>query len=198
MGTRLYIVNGCDESVTFRLDLVGHDGAPKSFVVDGSDMRHEAITNGTDPMESRASRLVSFPETGNELIQGYGHLIDNGDGCVVIDTEYRQMLPTGEILFATVPLQQMSDYGSLLTVPVSDCTTGIAIAGTGAQVSLHAYDQSGILLGTIDLGSFHHTAFPLSEKLPQTISMNMGQVRISGVSPRLAWISAMAGWLSFG
>ena len=66
---------------------------------------------------------------------------------MVIDTEYRQLLPTGEILFATVPLQQMSDYGSLLTVPVSDCTTGIAIAGTGAQVSLHAYDHSGILLG---------------------------------------------------
>ena len=184
-STRLYIVNGCDESVTFRLDLVGHDGAPKSFVVDGSDMRHDAITNGTDPMESRASRLVSFPETGNELIQGYGHLIDNGDGCVVIDTEYRQMLPTGEILFATVPLQQLSDFGSLLTVPVSDCTTGIAIAGTGAQVSLHAYDHSGILLGTIDLGSIHHTAFPLSEKLPQTISMSMGQVRISGVSAAL-------------
>ena len=184
-STRLYIVNGCDESVTFRLDLVGHDGAPKSFVVDGSDMRHDAITNGADPMESRASRLVSFPETGNELIQGYGHLIDNGDGCVVIDTEYRQMLPTGEILFATVPLQQMSDYGSLLTVPVSDCTTGIAIAGTGAQVSLHAYDHSGILLGTTDLGSIHHTAFPLTQKLPQTISMNMGQVRISGVSAAL-------------
>ena len=51
-STRLYIVNGCDESVTFRINLVGHDGAPKSFVVDGSDMRHEAITNGTDPMES--------------------------------------------------------------------------------------------------------------------------------------------------
>ena len=184
-STRLYIVNGCDESVTFRLDLVGHDGAPKSFVVDGSDMRHDAITNGADPMESRASRLVSFPETGNELIQGYGHLIDNGDGCVVIDTEYRQMLPTGEILFATVPLQQLSDFGSLLTVPVSDCTTGIAIAGTGAQVSLHAYDHSGILLGTTDLGSIHHTAFPLSEKLPQTISMSMGQVRISGVSAAL-------------
>ena len=184
-STRLYIVNGCDESVTFRLDLVGHDGAPKSFVVDGSDMRHDAITNGTDPMESRASRLVSFSETGNELIQGYGHLIDNGDGCVVIDTEYRQLLPTGEILFATVPLQQLSDFGSLLTVPVSDCTTGIAIAGTGAPVSLHAYDHSGILLGAIDLGSIHHTAFPLSEKLPQTISMSMGQVRISGVSAAL-------------
>ena len=154
-------------------------------MVDGSDMRHDAITNGADPMEARASRLVSFPETGNELIQGYGHLIDNGDGCVVIDTEYRQMLPTDEILFATVPLQQMSDYGSLLTVPVSDCTTGIAIAGTGAQVSLHAYDHSGILLGTTDLGSIHHTAFPLSEKLPQTISMSLGQVRISGVSAAL-------------
>ena len=184
-STRLYIVNGCDESADFRINLVGHDGAPKSFVVDGSDMRHEAITNGADPMESRASRLVSFPETGNELIQGYGHLVDNGDGCVVIDTEYRQLLPTGEILFATVPLQQMSDYGSLLTVPVSNCTTGIAIAGTGAQVSLHAYDHSGILLGTTDLGSIHHTAFPLSEKLPQTISMSMGQVRISGVSAAL-------------
>ena len=184
-STRLYIVNGCDESAAFRINLVGHDGAPKSFVVDGSDMRHDAITNGADPMEARASRLVSFPETGNELIQGYGHLIDNGDGCVVIDTEYRQMLPTGNILFATVPLQQMSDYGSLLTIPVSDCTTGIAIAGTGAQVSLHAYDHSGVLLGATDLGDIHHTAFPLSEKLPQTISMSMGQVRISGVSAAL-------------
>ena len=181
-STRLYIANGCDEPVTFHLDLVGHDGAPKSFVVDGSDLRHDAITNGANPMEPRESRLVPFPETGNELIQGYGHLIDNGDGCVVIDTEYRQMLPTGEILFATVPLQQMSDYGSLLTVPVSDCRTGIAIAGTGAQVSIHAFDHSGLLLGTTDLGSIYHTAFSLSEKLPQTISMSMGQVRISGVS----------------
>ena len=184
-STRLYVVNGCDESVTFRVNLFGHDGEPESFVVDGSDLRHDAITNGTDPMVARESRLVSFPETGNELIQGYGHLSDNGDGCVVVDTEYRQMLPNGEILFATVPLQQMSDYGSLLTVPVSECTTGVAIAGPGAQVGLHAYDHLGILLGTIDLGNIHHTAFPLSEKLPQTMSMTMGQVRISGASAAL-------------
>ena len=102
-STRLYIVNGCDESATFRIDLVGHDGAPKSFVVDGSDLRHDAITSGADPMRSRESRLVSFSETGNELIQGYGHLIDNGDGCVVVDTEYRQMLTSGEILFCHRP-----------------------------------------------------------------------------------------------
>lgn len=184
-STQLYIMNGCDEPVTFRVDLIGHDGAPRSFAVDGSDVRHDAITTGTDRMQARESRLVSFPETGNELIQGYGHLIDNGDGCIVIDTEYRQLLTEGEILFATVPLQQMSDYGSLLTVPVSDCTTGIAIAGTGAGVSLHAYDHSGTLLGTSDLGNIHHTAFPLSEKLPQTMSMSMGQVRISGVSAAL-------------
>ena len=43
----------------------------------------------------------------------------------------------------------------------------------------------GILLGATDLGSIHHTAFPLTQKLPQTISMNMGQVRISGVSSAL-------------
>ncbi len=184
-NTRLYIANGCDEPATFRINLVGHDGAPKSFVVDGSDMRHDAITNGTDPMEARESRLVSFPETGNELIQGYGHLNDNGDGCVVVDTEYRQMLANGEILFATVPLQQMSDNGSLLTVPVSECTTGVAIAGPGAQVGLHAYDHSGMLLGSIDLGNIHHTAFPLSEKLPQTMSMTMGHIRISGASAAL-------------
>ena len=184
-STRLYIANGYDKLVTFRLDLVGHDGAPKSFVVDGSDLRHDVITNGTDPMEARESLLVSFPETGRELIQGYGHLIDNGDGCVVVDTEYRQMLPNGEILFATVPLQQMSDYGSVLTVPVSECTSGVAIAGPGAQVGLHAYDHSGMMLGSIDLGNIHHIAFSLTEKLPQTMSMTMGQVRISGVSVSL-------------
>ena len=65
--------------MTFRINLVGHDGAPNSFVVDGSDMRHDAITNGTDPMESRASQLVSFPETGNELLQGYAQV--TGTDC---------------------------------------------------------------------------------------------------------------------
>ena len=184
-STRLYIANGCDRSTTFRVNLIGPDGAPQAFVLEGSNLRHDAITNGDDPMGPRASQLISFPETGNELIQGYGHLIDNGDGCVVIDTEYRQRLPDGEILFATVPLQQMSDFGSVLTVPVSDCTTGLAIAGTGAEVSLQAYDHSGLLLGATDLGNIHHTAFPLSEKLPQTISLNRGQVTISGVSAAL-------------
>ena len=184
-STQLYIVNGCNQSATFQLNLVGQTGAPQAFVVDGSDMRQDAITNGATPMQARASKLVSFPETGNELIQGYGHLIDPGDGCVIIDTEYRQQLPNGEILFATVPLQQMSDFGSILTVPVSDCITGIAIAGTGAPVSLHVLDHSGLLLGTTNLGNIHHTAFPLSEKLPQTVSLDMGQVRISGVSAAL-------------
>ena len=184
-STWLYIVNGCDQSTTFQLNLVSQSGAPQAFVVDGSDMRHDAITNGDAPMQARASQLISFPETGSELIQGYGHLIAPGDGCVIIDTEYRQQLPNGEVLFATVPLQQMSDFGSILTVPVSQCTTGIAIAGTGSPVSLHAYDHSGMLLGTTDLGNIHHTAFPLTEKLPQTISMNMGQVRISGASAAL-------------
>ena len=185
-STRLYIVNGCDESVTFRLDLVGHDGAPKSFVVDGSDMRHDAITNGTDPMESRASRLVSFPETGNELIQGYGHLIDNGDGCIVIDTEYRQMLPTGRNPVchrARCSRCQITDQYWRFRFPTVRRES--PLPGLEHRVSLHAYDHSGILLGTTDLGNIYHTAFPLSGKLPQTMSMSMGQVRISGASAAL-------------
>ena len=28
--------------------------------------------------------------TGSELLQGFGHMIDNGEGCVSVDTEYRQ------------------------------------------------------------------------------------------------------------
>ena len=111
-STWIYILNICSRPVTFDIDLWGEDGRRKSFEFQGDDEnRYNRIYNGEEPMNGKDIRLYILPDTGSELLQGFGHLIDNGEGCVSVDTEYRQMRPDGEVRFSTVPLQRMTTDG---------------------------------------------------------------------------------------
>ena len=59
----------------------------------GEEDRHNRLYNGEDPMAGKDIYVVILPDTGRELLQGFGHLNDNGEGCVSVDTEYRQDAP---------------------------------------------------------------------------------------------------------
>ena len=117
--------------------------------------------------------------TGSELLQGFGHMIDNGEGCVSVDTEYRQERPDGGVRFSTVPLQRMTPNGLVFALSGSTCSLGVAIAGTGKNVRIEAVDYNGDSMGSADLGNVYHTAFALKDKLPQLRSTG-GQLRIIG------------------
>ena len=179
-STWLYILNICSRPVTFDIDLWGEDGRRKSFSFQGDDEnRYNGIYNGEEPMDGKDIRLYVFPDTGSELLQGFGHLIDNGEGCVSVDTEYRQMRPDGEVLFSTVPLQRMTTDGLVFALSGSSCSMGVAIAGTGERVRIEAVDYDGNSMGSANLGNVYHTAFALKDKLPQLRSTG-GQLRIIG------------------
>ena len=179
-STWIYVLNTCSRPVTFDIDFFGEDGRRKSFSFQGDDEnRYNAIYNGEEPMDGKDIRLYILPDTGSELLQGFGHLIDNGEGCVSVDTEYRQERPDGGVRFSTVPLQRMTPNGLVFALSGSSCSLGVAIAGTGKNVRIEAVDYNGDSMGSADLGNVYHTAFALKDKLPQLRSTG-GQLRIIG------------------
>ena len=91
-STWLYILNICSRPVTFDIDFYGEKTEEeRAFRFRGTTRTAttESIT-GRNPWPARTSVYTIFPDTGSELLQGFGHLIDNGEGCVSVDTEYRQ------------------------------------------------------------------------------------------------------------
>ena len=179
-STWIYVLNTCSRPATFDIDFFGEDGRRKSFSFQGDDEnRYNGIYNREEPMDGKDIRLYILPDTGSELLQGFGHLIDNGEGCVSVDTEYRQERPDGGVRFSTVPLQRMTPNGLVFALSGSSCSLGVAIAGTGKNVRIEAVDYNGDSMGSADLGNVYHTAFALKDKLPQLRSTG-GQLRIIG------------------
>ena len=107
--------------MTYDMDFFGEDGRRKSFAFrdfrEDDEKRYNGIYNGEAPMAGKDIHLFSLPDTGRELLQGFGHLIDNGEGCVSVDTEYHQTLPSGERRRSTVPLQRMTPNGLVFNPP---------------------------------------------------------------------------------
>ena len=180
-STWIYVLNTCSRPVTYDMDFFGEDGRRKSFAFrdfrEDDEKRYNGIYNGEAPMAGKDIHLFSLPDTGRELLQGFGHLIDNGEGCVSVDTEYHQTLPSGEVRRSTVPLQRMTPNGLVFALP--GCSLGVAIAGTGGNVRIEAVDYNGESMGSADLGNVYHTAFALKDKLPQLRTVP-GQFRIIG------------------
>ena len=180
-STWIYVLNTCSRPVTYDMDFFGEDGRRKSFAFrdfrEDDEKRYNGIYNGEAPMAGKDIHLFSLPDTGRELLQGFGHLIDNGEGCVSVDTEYHQTLPSGERRRSTVPLQRMTPNGLVFALP--GCSLGVAIAGTGGNVRIEAVDYNLNSMGSADLGEIYHTAFALKDKLPQLRTVP-GQLRIVG------------------
>ena len=178
-STWIYVLNTCSRPVTFDIDFFGEDGRRKSFAFLGEEDRYNGLYNGEDPMAGKDIYRFILSGTGSELLQGFGHLNDNGEGCVSVDTEYRQARPDGGVRFSTVPLQRMTPNGLVFALSGSSCSLGVAIAGTGKNVRIEAVDYNGDSMGSADLGNVYHTAFALKDKLPQLRSTG-GQLRIIG------------------
>ena len=178
-STWIYVLNTCSRPVTFDIDFFGEDGRRKSFAFLGEEDRYNGLYNGEDPMAGKDIYRFNLSGTGSELLQGFGHMIDNGEGCVSVDTEYRQERPDGGARFSTVPLQRMTPNGLVFALSGSTCSLGVAIAGTGKNVRIEAVDYNGDSMGSADLGNVYHTAFALKDKLPQLRSTG-GQLRIIG------------------
>ena len=177
-STWIYVINTCSLPATYNIAFLGEDGERKSFAFLGEEDRHR-LYNGEDPMAGKDIYVVILPDTGRELLQGFGHLNDNGEGCVSVDTEYRQERPDGGVRFSTVPLQRMTPNGLVFALSESSCSLGVAIAGTGKNVRIEAVDYNGDSMGSADLGNVYHTAFALKDKLPQLRTVP-GQFRIIG------------------
>ena len=180
-STVIYVINTCYGSKTYDIDFFGADGEKKLFAFLGDEQRYSGMYNGEDPMDGRGIHRFILPDTGKELLQGFGHLVDNGDGCVSVDTEYRQARPNGEMRFSTVPLQRMTSDRLHFSVSGSSCDLAVAIAGTGKGVTITAVDSEGDYIESEYLPSVYHTAFSLKDKLPRLkdVAGQTGQIVIS-------------------
>ena len=178
-STWIYVINTCSLPATYNISFLGEDGERKRFAFLGEEDRYSGLYNGEEPMAGKDIYRFILSGTGSELLQGFGHMIDNGEGCVSVDTEYRQMRPDGEVRFSTVPLQRMTTDGLVFALSGSSCSLGVAIAGTGKNVRIEAVDYNGESMGSADLGNVYHMAFALKDKLPQLRTVP-GQLRIVG------------------
>ena len=178
-STWIYVINTCSLPATYNISFLGEDGERKRFAFLGEEDRYSGLYNGEEPMAGKDIYRFILSGTGSELLQGFGHMIDNGEGCVSVDTEYRQMRPDGGVRFSTVPLQRMTPNGLVFALSGSSCSLGVAIAGTGKNVRIEAVDYNGDSMGSADLGNVYHTAFALKDKLPR-LRDTRGQLRIIG------------------
>ena len=180
--TYLDVINTCSEPVEYRIRFYGADGTPTEFEF-GEYGRFSGIHHGDSPL---GNSIDSFhlTDTGTELLQGAGMVVENGGGCVAVDTFYVQSREDEDgneySLYATVPLSRLATEGSVLTfLNLGSCETHMAITGTGEAVRIKALKWDGSTLGSMSLNNVYHTAFSLSQRIPAT-NENLGMLRISG------------------
>ena len=187
--TLISVLNTCEKEVTYDIDLWGADGRRQSFAFFGNDgERHNVLYNGEDPMTGKATHsfaLFASDVEDKELLQGFGHLNDDGGGCIAVDTQYVQELSSGGHPFATIPLLHMTPATKVFTLNLfrSRCDYGVAIAGNGGTVRLEALDNSRAMIGSARLTNVHHTAFSLKKKIQDLEGeTTVGQLRVTGES----------------
>ena len=187
--TLISVLNTCEKEVTYDIDVWGADGRRQSFAFFGNDgERHNGLYNGEDPMTAKATHsfaLFASDVEDKELLQGFGHLNDDGGGCIAVDTQYVQELSSGGHPFATIPLLHMTPATKVFTLNLfrSRCDYGVAIAGNGGTVRLEALDNSRAMIGSARLTNVHHTAFSLKKKIQDLEGeTTVGQLRVTGES----------------
>ncbi len=185
-GTLIHVLNTCDYPVTYDIDLRDDNGDLQGFdFADDSDDRYIGMHNGDDPMEGKDTHSFLLHNLKGELIQGYGYVVDNGGGCIAVDTTYKQFHRSGETFRSTIPLQKMTPKGLVFTLEYGNpCDLGVAIAGTGEEVTIEAIDYNLESMGSVNLGSLYHSAFSLKDKL-SNLRRTQGQLRITGEATAL-------------
>lgn len=180
--TYLDILNTCAEPVKYRLRFFGPTGRATKFEF-GKHGRFSSVHQG-DELLGGSIDTFRLTDTGAELLTGAAMLVDDGDGCVAVDTFYAQLRETdnGEkyYLYATVPLSRMATETLGLTfMNTGGCETHLAVAGTGGGVRIEASTGDDSTLGSINIEEVHHTAFPVSDRIPGTRGQE-GILRIRG------------------
>ena len=180
--TEIHVFNVCPSPGQYRVFFFASSGGTFLFGKRGGEPRRETYIEG-QPINEETHVWV-FPDTETELVQGYGQISDDsGDGadggCIVADVIYKQHLPNGEIRSATVPLQRLSERGSVLRFDnTGGCRTGVAVIAT-TDVRVDARDSTGGSVVQLRLGEIDHASFVLDERLPTLQGLD-GTLHISG------------------
>lgn len=178
--TYLDIINVCDTPAEYSIDFRGNDGELREFEFE--DGRYNGVTSGDSPLGNSIDTFL-LQDTGSELIQGFGVVVEGGS-CIAVDTFYVQERQEEEgessTLYATVPLQRLATAGATLTFyNVGECDTAMALAGTGGSARLEAFGADGEALGSYSFLSLHHDAFSIGRRFPRTRG-RIGMLRLSG------------------
>ena len=165
--TRLHVINTCSEAKPYWIHFSSSDGDSKRFAFSATDPEKRSSSIFRPAEEALPGKSIEsfvLPDTGDELLQGYGQL--SGDDCIGVDIEYRQTLPTGEVLFSTVPHQRRAVDDLILSLSGSTCDIGVAIAGTGGTVQVDAVQGDGSTVGSVSFGNLYHAAFSANARIP--------------------------------
>ena len=162
-STWIQIINVCSEPSGYLIYFIGSDGERTEFAFSSGE-----LWNGVhgDEISPGANYFFSLPESEDEIRQGYGEIIDDGDGCIAFEVHYRQSLPDGSFKWARTVPRNFSSSGVAVSFFFSDsCDTGIAIAGDGTRVSLEATDQ-GEILDRVELGNVYFAGVTMKDQFP--------------------------------
>ena len=186
-STRIIISNLCSFPASYLIRFIGFDGAPVSMAFSDGELWSGVYNNEVPP---GANYSFSLPES-EESRQGYGNIMDDGDGCIAFEVHYRQLLQRQlfqdeSFKWAQIVPRQFSSPGVAVSFYLTDsCDTAVFIAGDGTLVSLEATDRSGEILDQIELGHVHHAAFMMKDEFPLATAAlengsSSGMLKISG------------------
>ena len=193
-STTIQIINLCSEPSGYLIHFIGSDGERTDFAFSSGELWSGVYEEDISP---GANYFFSLPESEDEIRQGYGEIVDDGNGCIAFEVSYRQSLPDGSFKWARTVPRPLSSSGVAVPFFFMDsetlsCDTAVAIAGDGTRVSLEATDgiTPGETLDRIELGPVYFAAVTVKDQFPLASANNNGSS--AGVLRILGNVSAVA------
>ncbi len=133
-STAFHVFNLCSSPSQYDVFLRGPDGELKEFsFADGMWARFKS-----EEFAAKGVHYWYFPPTEQERF-GYGEIVDDGDGCVKVDTFYVQHMGSDNTWSVISPSLPLSSTGVVIPfLGFKGCDSEVAIIGAGEEVSVEA------------------------------------------------------------
>ena len=177
-STWIHAINACSKTVSYHLAFESMDG-PESFSLENNEGLWQGIR--IEEMEPRSNHFWALPKTVPGTIRaGYAVVEDDGGGCVSFDLAYGEEVDAGDLRVALGFVSETSATGVVQPfLNSTGCDTGVAVVGSGGEVSLEATDWNGNMLGSSTLGNVRYRMFLASQEFPRAVGED-GLIQITG------------------
>ncbi|MCY4585127.1 MAG: hypothetical protein OXB98_03725 [Bryobacterales bacterium] len=176
--TWIHAINACSKTVSYHLAFESVDG-PESFSVENNEGLWQGIY--IEEMAPRSNHFWVLPKTASGIVRtGYAMVRDDSGGCVSFDMAYGEEVDAGDMRVALGFVSETSAAGVAQPfINSTGCDTGVAVVGSGQQVSIEATDWQGNPLGSSSLGPVRYQVFLVNTEFPRAAGEE-GLVQITG------------------